>query len=199
MKKLLLTLTLLALLGFLSGCAWLEKPTPDYRALMIEAAVRGDAEAGRLAARERDARRAESGSEEPRIDFDELLLLARCLALRAGDERLSDEQRLCTGEVLLNRVASPGFPDTLEEVLEQEDAFPAELRGALREGAPPDRRSVEAAWELLSGRRLLDSRAFYQCEGRPSGPVCATFCDRYYRFTYFCLGEAPAAEPEGAS
>ncbi len=199
MKKLLFTLTLLAILGFLSGCAWLERPTPDYRAMMIEAALRADRESGREAAAARDVHLEKTGSAEPRIDFDELLLLARCLTLRAGDERLSDEQRLCTGEVLLNRVASPAFPDTLEEVLAQEDAFPAELRGALQSGTPPDRRSAETAWELLSGRRLLDSRAFYQSEGRPSGPVCATFCDRYYHVTYFCLGEAPAEEGMGGA
>ena len=181
MKKLLLTLTLLALLGFLSGCAWLEKPTPDYRALLIGAALRGDTEAGRLAAEERDTYLSERGSAEPRIDFDELLLLARFLTLRAGDERLSEEQRLCTGEVVLNRVASPEFPDTLEAVLAGEGELPA----------LPSRRCVEAAWELLSGRRLLDSRVVWQSEGRPLGPVCATFCDRYYRVTYFCLSEHP--------
>ena len=192
MKKLLLTLALLAMLGFLSGCAWLEEPAPDYRAEMLAAALRGDTEAGRLVARERDTYLDACGSAEPRIDFDELLLLARCLTLRAGDARLSDEQRLCTGEVLLNRVASPAFPDTLEEVLAQEDAFPAALRGELEQGPLPDSRCAELAWELLSGRRLLDSRAFYQCEGRPLGPVCATFCDRYYRVTYFCLGPEEA-------
>ena len=148
--------------------------------------LRCDTDAGRLTARARDTYLDERGSAEPRIDFDELLLLARCLTLRAGDARLSDEQRLCTGEVLLNRVSSPDFPDTLEEVLAQEDAFPAALRDALPD-AVPSARCAELAWELLSGRRLLDSRACYQCEGRPLGPVCATFCDRYWRVTYFCL------------
>ena len=197
MKKLLLTLTLLALLGFLSGCAWLEKPTPDYRSLMISAALHADTEAGRLAAGERDTYLDVCCSSEPRIDFDELLLLSRCLTLRAGDERLSEEQRLCTGEVLLNRVASPAFPDTLEAVLAEEGAFPEELRGELYSGMAPDRRCVEAAWELLSGRRMLDSRAVWQCEGKPLGPVCATFCDRYYRVTYFCADEASA--PDGGA
>lgn len=184
MKKLLFTLTLLALLGFLSGCAWLEKPTPDYRVLMLESAVRADTEAGRAAARARDAYLDENGSQELRIDFDELLLLSRCLTLRAGDERLSDEQRLCTGEVLLNRVASPEFPDTLAEQLTPDEAA---ALGDLR----PARPCAEAAWELLSGRRMLDSRVVRQSEGRPSGPVYATFCDRYYRVTFFCLSEHP--------
>ena len=189
MKKLLITLTLLALLGFLSGCARPEEAPPDYRAAMLAAALRSDTEAGRAAARARDTYLDAHGSDEPRIDFDELLLLARCLTLRAGDARLSEEQRLCAGEVLLNRVDSPAFPDTLAEVVAQEDAFPAALRAALRADPLPERNCAEAAWELLSGRRLLDSRVLYQCEGRPIGPVCAAFCDRYYRLTYFCMGE----------
>ena len=168
MKKLLFTLTLLALLGFLSGCAWLEKPAPDYRSLMIGAALRADAEEGGEIARKREVWREESGSSEPGIDFDELLLLARYLTLRAGDARLTEEQRLCTGEVLLNRVASPEFPDTLEAVLDGEGELPDR----------PERRCAETAWELLSGRRLLDSRVVYRAEGRPQGPVYATFCDR---------------------
>lgn len=184
MKKLLVTLTLLALLGFLSGCAWLERPTPDYRTMLLESAVRADEEAGRAGARARDAWLAESGSGDARIDFDELLQLSRYLTLRAGDERLSEEQRLCTGEILLNRVASPEFPDTLTEVLAQaEPALPADLR--------PDRRCAEAAWELLSGRRLLDSRVVWQSAGRPHGSIYATFCDRYCRVTYFCLTDHP--------
>ena len=187
MKKLLFTLTMLALLGFLSGCGWLEKPTPDYRANMLGCALRGDIEDGRKNAAERDTYLTESGSDAARIDFDELLLLARYLTLCAGDERLSDEQRLCTGEVLLNRVSLPDFPDTLEAVVAEEGLAPEALEETL-----PERRCTEAAWELLSGRRLLDSRAVYRCVGRPSGPVCATFCDRYWNVTYFCL-----AEPDG--
>ena len=184
MKKILMTVMVLVLVGFLCGCAWFREPEPDYRAMMIEAAVRSDSSSGRAAAEARDRSLDESGAEEARIDFDELLLLARYLTLRAGEERLTDELRLCAGEGLLNRVASPEFPDTLEGVLAAEDAFPDEL-------PKPDRRSVEIAWELLAGRRLLDRRVLYQSEGRPRGEVYATFCDRYYRTTYFCLTEHP--------
>ena len=55
MKKLLLTLTMLALLGFLSACAWLEEPEIDYRAAMIEAAVHAEEAAVREAAELRNA------------------------------------------------------------------------------------------------------------------------------------------------
>ena len=190
MKKLLLTLAVLVLLGFLSGCAWLREPEPDYRALILDAAVRADPERGREAAQARNERLDALGSSEARIDFDELLLLARYLSLRAGEDRLTDELRLCAGEVLLNRVASPEFPDTLSEVLAGEDD-PELLDALAQPDLRPDRRSAEAAWELLAGKRLLDSRVLYRSETRPQGQVYATFCDRYYRTTYFSLTEHP--------
>lgn len=190
MKKLFSVLFLLALLGFLSGCAMPAKPEPDYRALLIRAAVHGDTQGGRLAAEARNARLDELGSLDARVDFDELLLLSRYLTLRAGNERQSDTLRFCTGEVLLNRVASPEFPDTLAEVLGQEGEYP-ETQTADFAALLPSRPCAEAALELLLGRRLLDERAVYQCEGSPRGQVCAAFCDRWYHTTYFCLSEHP--------
>ena len=190
MKKLLSVLFLLAMLGFLSGCARVEKPAPDYRSLLIRAAVHGDTEAGHLAAQERNAQLDELGSPDARVDFDELLLLSRYLTLRAGNERQSDTLRFCTGEVLLNRVASPEFPDTLAEVLGQEGEYPETQTGDFA-ALLPSRPCVETALDLLLGSRLLDERTVYQCEGTPRGTVCATFCDRWYHTTYFCLSEHP--------
>ena len=191
MKKLLFTLTLLALLGFLSGCAWLEKPTPDYRVLMLESAVRADTEAGRAAARARDAYLDENGSQELRIDFDELLLLSRCLTLRAGDERLSDEQRLCTGEVLLNRVASPEFPNSIEEVIFQPGQYAGVDCDAFRDLLDPDEASVEAALRLLQGDRLMEPQVVFQANFRQGGGEYLNFYSSAYGYTYFCLSSHP--------
>lgn len=189
MKKMLTIILTLCFALLLSGCALLKRPETDYLALLRQAALNADAETGRRIERERSARL--SPSETP-VSFDELLLLARYLDRRAGDPRLTEEQRLCTGEVMLNRVASPEFPDTLREVLN--DAGFAE--GTRK----PERASVDAALSLLLGRRLLDPRVVYQSEDKPRGAVYASFCDRYYRRTYFCLTSHPELyeEPEQA-
>lgn len=190
MKKLLFALIMLSIVGFLSGCAWVQEPEPDYLAMMLRAATRGDLEAGRLAEEARNESLAAQGSGERRISFDELLLLARYLELRAGNERYDDEMRFFTGEIVLNRVASPEFPDTLAAVLAEEGEFP-ETQNESFSSLRPSLSCAQIALELLQGRRMLDARAVYQCEGRPRGEVCATFCDRWYRTTYFCLSEHP--------
>lgn len=180
MKRWLFCLLLLALALLLAGCVPIRRQEPDYLAQLRKAALNGDPALGHRAERERNAALADG---ETPVSFDELLLLARYLDRRAGEARLTGEQRLCVGEVMLNRVASPEFPDTLEEVL-YEAGFAAGTR-------LPGEQSVDAALALLLGRRLLEPRVVYQSEDKPVGAVYACFCDRYYRRSYFCLTQHP--------
>ena len=186
MKKLLLSLLLLLSLGFLSGCALEKRPEPDHLALMVDAAVSGDTDRGRAAALAYREALARDGSGGTPVSYDELSLLARFLAAEAGDSWRTEELRLCAGEVLLNRVASPEFPDTLEEVLCDEGIGLEELASLT-----PSRDCVNAALRLLQGERLLDRAVVYQSDRALGGGVYATFCDRRLRFTYFCLTEHP--------
>lgn len=180
MKKMFTILLTVCFALLLSGCALLRRPETDCLALLRQAALNADAELGRRAAQERSAALPEG---ESAFSFDELLLLARYIDRRAGELRLTQEQRMCTGEVMLNRVASPEFPDTLREVLDE---------AGFAEGTrKPEAAAVDAALELLRGRRLLDPRVVYQSEDKPAGAVYASFCDRYYRRTYFCLTNRP--------
>lgn len=48
---------------------------------------------------------------------EELELLAITIYCEAGSDTISDETRRMVGEVVLNRIASPGFPNTMLEVL----------------------------------------------------------------------------------
>lgn len=192
MKKLLLALLVLFLQVFLSGCAMLPKQEPDYLAQMAEAAARADTERGHAAQLARDARLDKTGAPEARVDFDELLLLARALYCQAGDAWCTGQLRLCAGEVLLNRVASPEFPDTLAEVVAEEPWAQREDFAAL----PPGKDCADAALALLLGERMLDERVVYRSAQPLGGGVYATFCDRRYRYTYFCLTENPELYPD---
>ena len=124
MKKLCSYLILLPLLISLCSCAWAREPEPDYREMMIRAAMDADVEAGREARDFWANQLAAQGDGLICPDFDELLLLARLIHSEAGSEWLTDELRMCVGEVVLNRVASPEFPNTLEEVLAEEGQYP---------------------------------------------------------------------------
>ena len=175
------------LLG-LSTCARV-KIVPDYQALLVEAVTEGDAEAGRALAEERNARIARRELDEAPIAYDELELLSRLIFASAGERLYSEEYRLCVGEMVLNRVASPEFPDTLSEVVFQRGQFPcvdepefADLR--------PSRACAEAALRLLLGERRLAPQVVYQSSWQ-IGPAFVRFYDRRLGYTYFCESVYP--------
>ena len=187
MKKLLFSLILLPLLLLFGSCVPVAKPEPDYREMVIRAATEGEAEAGREA---RDFWAAELSFQRsplPCPDFDELLLLARLIQIEAGDSRLPEAWRLCVGEVALNRVASPEFPDTLAEVLRQE----VSCTGAFDSALCPSRVCVLTALRLLQGERYLEPTVVFLSPCRLGGGVYATLCDPLRGRRYLCRSEHP--------
>ena len=76
-----------------------------YLEEMGRAAVAGDTQAGREAEQYRNEIIDQNGSGEVKISFDDLYLLAKLICAEAGSDWLSDDFRLCVGEVVLNRVA----------------------------------------------------------------------------------------------
>ena len=108
------------LVFFLSTCARRpEEPEPDYLGMMIQAAQQGDVEAGRQAQELWELSLAENKREETPMSFDQLYLLSRLIHFKYGHYRYSNELRMCAGEVILNRMASAEYPDTMEEVIFQ--------------------------------------------------------------------------------
>ncbi len=183
MKRILSMLLLLALSLLLATCTQLpEPPAPDYLALMCQAAARGDPAAGREAQQARELHIQETQSGEIPVSYEELVLLAQYMESRSGANWRSEDYRLCVGEVALNRLASPEFPDTLEEVL-------AELDFAAGKTAP-DEATLQLALRLLLGERLLAPQVVHQQE-EPEGSVYASFCNRRQQFAYFCESEYP--------
>ena len=90
----------------------------------------------------------------PSVSFTEdkdTVLLARAIYALGRDE--SYETKLALGSVAMNRVESPWFADTLGEVLGDQQQFPA--------GSRYDDESLQAAHELIGGRRSLDESALY--------------------------------------
>lgn len=75
--------------------------------------------------------------------------LARTIYALAANEDYDTKLDIAT--VIMNRVESPWYPSTLEEVLTQQQQFPC--------GTRYDEDSLAAAHEVLSGERTLDSDA----------------------------------------
>lgn len=83
-------------------------------------------------------------------DEDTVLLARTIYALGKGE---SYETKLAIGTVVMNRVENAWFADTLGEVLEEQQQFPA--------GSRYDGESLEAAHAVLSGERALSESALY--------------------------------------
>lgn len=191
MRKMLCAVLSVALCLLLSTCAFVEQPPPpDYIKQMTEAAAAGDIQAGR------DIEQAQrSAGEQEVISFDQLYLLAQFISTQAGEPRLRDEQRLCAGEILLNRMASPEFPNTMRGVLLQMDGEAAALANPQLTELVPSRACIDAALRLLQGERLMEPSVVYQRKER-QGEIYATFADKLLGFTYFCRSENPELYPQ---
>ena len=192
------------LLAVLFGCALAllmntctapeEPPEPDYLGQMEQAAMAGDPEAGHLAEYARNRQLAETGSGGPPVSFDDLYLLSRLIWAEAGGRGFSDEQRMCVGEVALNRVLSPDYPDTLEAVIYQ-GSLSSETGTLAFNAAQPSRACVQAAMRLLLGERLMAPEVVLRSD-HAQGRVYARFCRREgfdFVVTYFC-----APQPAGS-
>ncbi len=82
---------------------------------------------------------------------DDTISLARTLYTLGRDE--DDATLLMLGSVIMNRVDSPWFPDSVEEVLGEPHQFP--------HGMLYDERCLQVARALMMGRRTLDEDVVY--------------------------------------
>ena len=196
MKRLMTILPVIALIFILSGYAQAAYDDAgetvstfsvdvDYSSQMISAAVTGDYEAGVEAQEARDQKIAALELDEESYTFDDLMLLSKIIYAEAGSEWLSDEWKMCVGEVVLNRVASPEFPNTIKEVLEQ----PGQYYGANSRyfnSLLPNDRCVVCAMRLLNGERLLQPAVVFQANFTQGGGTHTAVYDKYLGWTYFC-------------
>ncbi len=170
-----------------SGDAW----ETDYLEEMVSAVVEADYERGEAAAEARNETLRLLRAEETAFEFEELLLLSRIMYAEAGSVWLSDEWKMCVGEVVLNRVASPEFPDTIREVLEQ----PGQYYGKncrYFDTLRPSELCVRLAVRLLRGERVMDEPSVvFQANFRQGGGVFAEYRDQQLGSTFFCYSIRP--------
>ena len=151
---------------------------------MREAAETANVTAGRAAEKARNAA-LKAGGEGEAVSFDDLLLLSRVLDAMAGSDWLTDDFRMCVGEVVLNRVASPEFPDTLYDVVYQHGQYTV-VNTARFSSIVPRRECVDCALRLLLGERHMVPAVVYQADYL-QGELFTMFPDRQLGSTYFCL------------
>jgi len=166
-------------------------PDTNYMAQMMAAAETGDLAAGLAAQRARDEKIAALALPYESVDFEELLLLSKIIYAEAGCAWLDMRWKMAVGEVVLNRMASPEFPDTMREVLEQPGQYYGK-NSRYFDGLRPTAESVEAARRLLEGERVLGEPAVvFQSNYRLGSGVFLELRDRALGSTYLCWSSHP--------
>ena len=87
-------------------------------------------------------------------DQEDLFWLARVIDAESGNQPL--EGQMAVGNVVMNRVASPIYPDTVEGVLAQKNQFSTYKSGALADRTP-NASSVIAAKLVLDGGEVEET------------------------------------------
>ena len=165
-------------------------PDENYMAKMLDAVAIGDEEAGYAAEQSRNEKIETLDLEWSPISFEDLLLLSKIMYAEAGSCWLGDEWRLNVGEVVLNRVESPEFPETIREVLEQPGQYYGK-NSTYFARLNPGRECAELALRLLEGERNMEPSVVFQANFRQGGGTYLTMTDTQLGSTYFCYSIRP--------
>lgn len=99
---------------------------------------------------------------EKEVEPDDILdedtkLLAQIIHAEAKGEPY--EGKLAVGNVVMNRVEHPYYPDTIEGVIFQKGQFSPVSSGSIYN--EPDKDSIKAAKEVLAGREVVNDEVLY--------------------------------------
>ncbi len=114
----------------------------------------------------------------PSVSFTEdaaTVRLARAIYALAGQD--SYEAKLAIGCIVMNRVASPWFPDALEDVLKGQQQFPC--------GKQYDADSLKAAHAVLAGKRTLSADVLYYQAKDATAKWCIDPCGEVGNFNFY--------------
>ena len=87
------------------------------------------------------------GRYDPEYTSSDLYLLAKCIYAEARGESYTGQ--VAVGAVILNRVDSPAFPNTIAGVIYQKNAFTAVSDGQIN--LEPDQTAMNAASDAMNG------------------------------------------------
>lgn len=115
-----------------------------------------------------------TATERPYVDESEVDLLAHVLYAEAGASHIDDTTLYYVGSVVLNRVNSSRYPNTLREVIYQKGQYACTTNGALRK--TPTERCYRIARDLLGYGSVLPAGVL--------GQAAKSIYDRYGKGLY---------------
>lgn len=115
---------------------------------------------------------------------EDLYLLARVIDAEASDI-CTDEHKMCTGQVILNRMNSNKYPNTLREVVYDKGQYASVENDRLKEEITKE--SLDVARRLLNGEKILPDDVVYQAEFPQGKETVKTIYNKYLdNTTYYC-------------
>ena len=129
----------------------------------------------------------EKETEANKITYsnEDLMLLAKLIYEEAGSSWLTDEHQQLVGNVVLNRVKSSKFPNTIKEVIYQSGQYSTAYK---LNNTVPDERTIENAKLLLEGLRVCPDDILYQANFPQGTYTYKVINDSILGKTYFCGG-----------
>lgn len=116
---------------------------------------------------------------------EDLMLLAKLIYEEAGSNWLTDEHQQLVGNVVLNRVKSSKFPNTIKEVIYQSGQYSTAYK---LNNTVPDERTIKNARLLLEGLRVCPDDILYQANFPQGKYTYKVINDSILGKTYFCGG-----------
>jgi N-acetylmuramoyl-L-alanine amidase len=113
----------------------------------------------------------------------DLWVLSHIISAEAGDDNCPHDLRVAVGSVVLNRVASDEFPDSIREVVYQQGQYSPTWNGAIEREPSAD--SVAVAQMLLEEGTQIPADCVFQAEFVQGSGVYASY-DTIYGTTYIC-------------
>ena len=160
----------------------------DYMAEMMKCCLNGDMSGGRDAAAKRNRKIIILGMSYPKWGFDDMFLLAKVIENEAGSSWLSQTWKMAVGEVVLNRVSSSKYPNTIYDVVYQSGQY-AGVRSNRFANMLPSTGSASAAMSLVNGNRVFgDTSVLYQANFPQGYGTALRLYDSVLGSTYFCYG-----------
>ena len=163
----------------------------DYMSQMVSCCLSGDVAGGLEAERLRNLKNDTLNLDVTKVSFNDLYLLSKIITSEAGSNWLSMEWKMMVGEVLLNRVASPEFPDSIEECIYQTGQYYSRGNQYFANLLPYED-CVEAALRLLNGERIInDGSVVFQANFRQGSGTYLKLYDQQLGYTYLCYSSYP--------
>lgn len=168
-----------------------QEDTTNYLQEMIYACVNNDREKGLLAESARNSKIVDNNLDREIIYYDDLYLLSKVITNEAGSDWVSDELQLYVGNVLINRVNSVEFPDTIHDCVHQEGQYSG-VNTKKFEDLTPTLSSVNNAILLLEGNTYLPETVVFQANFPQGSGVYLEIYDEILRTTtYLCYSNYP--------